>query len=147
MASCLKLTFVACSTLVCRPRSGRNRAPLLETIRRGRANPTRKRIFGGAWVHSATVRSCTRVSPLLPVRTDRVLFARVAGAYLRCPCTKDTILAAKDIYGLYGTIPQADLLVAGDVVRRDCDDCDGVVLQAGAADLDARPVPVLGCMC
>ena len=87
MASCLKLTFVACSTLVRRPRSGRNRASLLETIRRGRANPTRKRIFGGAWVHSATVRSCTHVRPLLPVRTDGVLFAHVAVAYSRCPCT------------------------------------------------------------
>ena len=63
-----------------------------------------KRIFGGAWVHSATVRSCTRVRPLLPVRTDGVLFARVAGAYSRCPCTEDMILARGKSEGFYGRV-------------------------------------------
>ena len=65
--------------------------------------------------------------------TDRVLFARVAGAYSRCPWAEDMILAAADIYGLRCTKLQADLRVAEDVGRRSSDDYDGVVLRAMAS--------------
>ena len=83
--SCLMSSFAVCSNLVCRPKSGWGRAARLETIRRGRANPTRKRVFGGAWPHSAPVRCRTRARQCLLARTDCVLFARAAGRYARCP--------------------------------------------------------------
>ena len=62
------LTFAARSNLVCRPKSGAARAAWRQTNRNGRANPTRKRFFGGASSPSSPVRraACARPRLLAP---------------------------------------------------------------------------------
>ena len=145
MASCPKLTFVACSTLVCRPRSGRNRAPLLETIRRGRANPTRKRIFGGAWRLFARVRCRMRTHPCLLVRTDRVLFERGAGSYARCPSALGMFPEAKDTYSSSFTHSYAAMCAPEVVVRCGCVACAMRCALSDASKSKCTSGPVLGC--
>jgi hypothetical protein len=147
MPSCLKLTFVACSILVCRPRSGWERARALQRIGRGRANPTRKCVFGGAWLCSAPVRSCTPVSPCLPMRTDCVLFGRATGAYARCTWADAMVLAVKDIYASSCARPLAAVCASVAVVRRGCDVQAMSCAVSNVSYCDARLVPVLRSMC
>ena len=71
--SFLILTFAGRSNLVCRPKSGAGRAARRETIARGRANPTRKRVFGGAWPPSSPVRRAARARPGLLAHAERVM--------------------------------------------------------------------------
>ena len=72
----LMLTFAGRSNLVCRPFSISGRAPARKTARSSRANPTRKRVFGGARPPSSPVRCRTCAHPALVAHTDRVLFER-----------------------------------------------------------------------
>ena len=76
ISSCLLLTCAARSNLVRRPNSGAGRAAPRKTARSGRANPTRKRTFGGAWPPSSPVRRAARARPCLLAPAERVLLER-----------------------------------------------------------------------
>ena len=53
------------------------RAVWRETHRNGGANPKRKRVFGGAWPPSSSVRRSARARPNLLAHAERVLIERV----------------------------------------------------------------------
>ena len=74
--SFLMLTFAALSNLVGRPKSGAGRAAPRKTARSGRANPTRKRTFGGAWPPSSPVRRAARARLSLFAPAECVLLER-----------------------------------------------------------------------
>ena len=69
-----------------------------ETHRIGRANPTRKRVFGGAWPPSSPVRCSAHARPCLLAPAERELLERVTGPLSRCPSSLSLILAAIGTY-------------------------------------------------
>ena len=93
------LTFAARSNLVRRSFSILGRAAWRKTIARSRANPTRKRVFGGAWPPSSPVRRSTRARPCLLAHAECVLLERAAGPLSRCPSAQHRLPAAIDTYG------------------------------------------------
>ena len=76
ISSCLLLMCAARSSLVRRSKSGAGRAASRKTARSGRANPTRKRTFGGAWPPSSPVRRAAPARPGLLAHAERVLLER-----------------------------------------------------------------------
>ena len=76
LPSFLMVTGAARSNLVCRPNSAAGRVAWRQTRRNGRANPMRKRVFGGAWPPSSPVRRAARARPRLLAPAERVLLER-----------------------------------------------------------------------
>ena len=96
--SLLVLTSAARSILVRRPFSISGRATRRETIARGRTNPMRKRVFGGATSPSSPVRRRSLARLLPSHAADLVLCARVAGPFSCLTASQPTILGFELAY-------------------------------------------------